>query len=238
MTYVVMADQLNPKDVLISEPQPGDRDIVESYLRNHNSITRQALPSNATVQVPVYKNRLDVIKFSEYFEKAMYRIVFPIAALSGEGGGILDNSSNLAKEDLFFSFVDFWRQKICRATRPKGQFLLDVNGYGKEGYKYALVPAPVAPRNIIIEEKIMDAAASMNKITTAEYRAWLNSTVVGFRPENNYETKLLDQITSLPAANIPAGADTPITQKVLSGKQDFSSAVADNLKANIKKVGG
>jgi hypothetical protein len=160
----------------------------------------------------------------------MYRIVFPIAAISGEGGGILDNSSNLAKEDLFFSFVDFWRQKICRSTRPKGQFVLNINGYGKQGYKYALIPAPVAPRNIIIEEKIMATAIQQGRITTSEYRGWLNSTVLGFRPEDDFENKL----GLVKPAEMPASANNQAIQNVLNGKKEISDVVAEKVQETTK----
>ena len=185
MSFVVMAEQLNPKELQITDENlPGTGEIVSNILTSNNGIEKYPLPPNVTMNYPQYKDREDVHKFFKFYEQIMYRIVYPTAALSAEGGGILDNSSNIVKSQIFYDHISAWRSKVSRGFNPLGNYLLDINGYKKKGYKYELIPSPIAARDIEIEAKIMAVAVKFAKVSTSEYRAWLNSTVQGLRLEN------------------------------------------------------
>jgi len=185
LSFVVMYEQLNPKEIQITDENlPGTKETVSNILTSNNAIERYPLPPNVSMNIPKYDNRDDVHKFFKFYEQIMYRVVYPVAALSSEGGGILDNSSNIVKSQIFYDHISSWRNKVAWATNQLGNYLLDVNGYKKKGYRYEMIPAPIAARDIEIEAKIMDTAITFGKVTTSEYRAWLNSVVQGLRLEN------------------------------------------------------
>ena len=185
LSFVVMYEQLNPKEIQITDENlPGTKETVSNILTSNNAIERYPLPPNVSMNIPDYKNRDDVHKFFKFYEQIMYRVVYPVAALSSEGGGILDNSSNIVKSQIFYDHISSWRNKVAWTTNQLGNHLLDINGYKKKGYRYEMIPAPIAARDIEIEAKIMDTAITFGKVTTSEYRAWLNSVVQGLRLEN------------------------------------------------------
>jgi hypothetical protein len=187
MSFVVMAEQLNPKELQITDENlPGTGQIVSDILTSNNGIEKYPLPPNVTMNYPQYKDREDVHKFFKFYEQIMYRIVYPIACLTSSdgGGGILDNSSNIVKSQIFYDHISSWRSKVARGTNPLGNYLLDINGWKKKGYKYELIPSPIAARDIEIEAKIMNVAVENMKVSTSEYRAWLNSVIQGLRLEN------------------------------------------------------
>lgn len=213
LTYVVMGEQINPKNVKVSDPQPGDDDIVKKYLESSGSVDKVALPSNMEVEIPEYIDRQDILEFFKFYEKLMYRVIFPVAAISGEGGGLLDNSSNLAKEDLFYGFIDCYRQRICRSFNRLGNYWLDINGYKKKGYSFQYVASPISPRNIIAESKIMASSLQNAMISSEEYRTWLNSSVIGLRLEDNFDFE--NQLNLVKSAKVPAAAQNKDIQKAV-----------------------
>jgi hypothetical protein len=190
LSFVVMYEQLNPKELQVTDENlPGTGQIVSDILTSNNAIEKYPLPPNITMTYPQYKDREDVHKFFKFYEQIMYRIVYPVAALTSSdgGGGILDNSSNIVKQAIFYDHISSWRSKVARGANPLGNHLLDVNGWKKKGYKYELIPAPIAARDIEIESKIMSIAIKFGKVSTTEYRAWLNNTISGLRLEDFFE---------------------------------------------------
>lgn len=234
LIHVVMGDQINPKELTITNPTKSDSAIAQEYLQSHNSIQKMALPDNFQVNIPKYYNRQDILEFFNFFEKLMYRVVFPVAAISGEGGGILDNSSNIAKEDIFFSFIDFWRQKIIRPANIKGNNWLKLNGFSLRDYKFELLAAPVAPRNVEIEAKIMTSKEMLTILKKVEIRNWLNSSVQGLKLEDLDEEELEGLGLPVPESI----SKNEVLQKVVKGDNDLEDLKDDNVRkvANNKKV--
>ena len=233
LIHVVMGDQINPKELTIENPTKSDSAIAQEYLQSHNSIQKMALPNNFTVNIPKYYARQDILEFFKFFEKLMYRVVFPVAAISGEGGGILDNSSNLAKEDVFFSFIDFWRQKVIRSSNIKGNNWLKINGFSRKDYRFELMAAPIAPRNIEIEARIMTSKGIGEYVTKLEMRNWLNSSIQGLKLEDLDEAELDDVL--IPPESI---SKNKVLQKVVNGDNGIDKLQEDNAGkvANGKKV--
>ena len=190
LVYVVLTDQINPKEILISEEMPGDNTILEKYLEGHNGIERVPLPANMSAQHPRFYDRQDIIAFWQMATRELYKIVFPISALS-EGGqnasALLDNTSSMAKQSIFFSYIQSGRIKICREVNKVGNNWLDLNGYFKQGYRFELIPAPIEPKDLEIENKIMTAARSTGDVSQKEYRNWINSSVAGIRLEEEFD---------------------------------------------------
>ena len=234
MVHVVLGDQMNPKELSIENPTKSDSVIAQEYLQSHNSIQKQGLPSNFTVNIPKYYARQDVLEFFKFFEKLMYRIVFPVAAISGEGGGILDNSSNIAKEDIFFGFVDFWRQKVVRSAGIKGNNWLKVNGFNRKDYRFELLASPIAPRNAEIEARIMTAKGVFGVMTKSEVRNWLNGAVQGLKLEDLDE----EELDGLGLQTPESISKNNVLQKVVNGDNDLSKLQEDNARkvANGNKV--
>jgi hypothetical protein len=224
MSFVVMAEQLNPKEYQITDENlPGTSEIVSNVLTSNNGIEKYPLPPNITMNNPKYDNREDVQKFFKFYEQIMYRIVYPVAALSSEGGGILDNSSNIAKQAIFYDHIASWRAKIARSFRSLGNNILDINGWRKKGYKYELVPAPIAARDTEIEAKIMATALKYGKVSTSEYRSWLNSVVMGLRLEDDFE-----EIKEGKEVEAPIDDDIKNKmKKIEKGEKDPSSIVEE-----------
>jgi len=188
LSYVVMSEQINPKEIIDKDSQGSSDNAIVQRMVSNNGVETSLIPADKEMQHPRFYDRKDIIEFFKFFENLMYRVVYPAAALgSGESGGLLDNSSNLAKESIFFSYIDFKRQKLCRELNIKGNLLLELNGFKRQGYSYQCIPAPVVPRNIEIEAKIVPAMAKMNYLTPTEVRSWINSCVVGVKLENDFD---------------------------------------------------
>jgi hypothetical protein len=218
LIYVVMAEQINPKVLYDLEPQgSSDSQIVQTIL-NNNSLDKSSIPVDKKLEYPRFYDRQDILEVFKFFEKLMYRIVYPISSISGEAGGILDNSSNIAKEDIFFSYIDFHRQKIVREAAFKGNLILDINGYKKQGYRYALVPAPTLPRNLTEEGKIIPKVAK-DYLTSSEVRSWINSCIVGIKLEDDFENQV--GIKSNPK-NLDPEIQNKV-QKIVKGQADVES---------------
>ncbi|MFA5696519.1 MAG: hypothetical protein WC917_03655 [Bacilli bacterium] len=228
MIHVVMGDQINPKELKITNPTASDSAIAKEYLQTHNGVQKMGLPDNFEVSIPDYKNRQDILEFFKFFEKLMYRVIFPVAAISGEGGGILDNSSNIAKEDVFYSFIDFWRAKVIRPANIKGNNWLKLNGYNLRDYRFELLAAPVAPRNAEIEAKIMTSKTLLGVVKPAEMRNWLNSSVQGLKLEDLEEEELQDMQLNTPDS---INKNKTLTQ-VVNGDKDLE----DLQESNAQKV--
>jgi hypothetical protein len=221
LIYVVMSEQMNPKELYDKESQGSSDNAIAQRIVNNNGIETSLIPADKQIEHPRFYDRQDIIEFFKFFEKLMYRVIFPIASISGEGGGILDNSSNMAKESIFFSYIDFHRQKLCREINKKGNLLLELNGFKKQGYSYACIPAPVVPRNIEIEAKIIPALAKMNFLTPSEVRSWVNSCVVGIKLEDNFENNSNVGVKTQPG-NLDPNIQNKI-DKMAQGSADLES---------------
>ena len=225
LSFVVMAEQINSKElVILDENVPGNDTLAGNILQSNNGIEQYPLPPNMKFEHPRYYDKKDIQDFFKFYEQIMYRIVYPVAALSSDGGGILDNSSNIAKQAIFYDHIASWRAKVARGYRILGNNLLDVNGYKKKGYKYEMVPAPIAARDTEIEAKIMAVAVTNGKISTAEYRAWLNSVVSSLKLEDTFEEQIQE------GKKVQAPIDQDIKnkmQKIEKGKKDPSSIVEE-----------
>jgi len=225
MSFVVMAEQLNPKELSITDENiPGTFDIANNILKENNNIEQYPLPPNINLGHPRYYDREDVQKFFKFYEQIMYRVVYPVSALSSEGGGILDNSSNRAKESIFYDHISAWRGKASRGAKILGNNLLDINGYKKKGCQYELVPAPIAARDIEIEAKIMQVAVKERKITDSEYRAWLNSVVLGLRLEDEFENSDIQEGKKVQA---PVSEDIQNRMKKIENGEDPGSVIEE-----------
>jgi hypothetical protein len=254
LSYVVMAEQINPKEVYEKENMGSSDGPIVQRIVNNNGVETSLIPADKQVEHPHYYDRQDILEFFKFFEHLMYRIVFPISALAtGDGGGILDNSSNIAKESIFFSYIDFHRQKLCREINKKGNFLLDLNGFKKQGYTYQCVPAPVVPRNIEVERHIMADLAKLNYFTPSEVRSWVNSSVSGIKLEDQFDEsqvgvkvqpKTLDPNLQKKISNIAQGsADLEslweeTEQRIKDGERKISQIALDNseMKSEWKRI--
>ncbi len=194
LIYVVMNEQINPKDLVINDENlPGTSSIASSILEGNNSIENTPIPPNMSINRPHYYDRQDILSFYNFATREMYKIVFPISALSDGGEGksaLLDNSSSTAKMSTFFAYVQSGRLKFCREANKIGNNWLDINGFKKKGYRYELIPAPIEPKDVQNELKIMIAAREKGDISQQEFRNWVNSTVIGIRLEEDFESEV------------------------------------------------
>jgi len=188
LIFQVMANQIDPEEITIeNDIATNSTTVVEKFVQQNNSFDTVPIPTGMTVNHPHYYDKKDILGFFKFFENMLYKITFPTSALSSEGGGLLDASSSYAKEDLFFSYIDFWRYKEVRGANRIGKFWLDLNGYAKQGYYFKLVAPPVTPRNLETEQKIMLESLKSGGISANEFRGWLNSAVNGLELEEEYE---------------------------------------------------
>jgi hypothetical protein len=190
LIYVVLNEQINPKDLVIEdENMPGTAGIAKDILEGNNSFENTPIPSGMSLNRPHYYDRQDVLSFYNFATRELYKIVFPVSALSDGGEGksaLLDNSSAAAKMSTFFAYVQSGRLKFCREASKLGNNWLDINGFKKKGYRYSLIPAPIEPKDTQNELKIMIAARGSGDISQQEYRNWINSSVIGIRLEENF----------------------------------------------------
>jgi len=193
LIYVVMNEQINPKDLVITDENlPGTSDIAKNILEGNNSIENTPIPPNMSLNRPHYYDRQDILSFYNFATRELYKIVFPISALSDGGEGksaLLDNSSASAKMSTFFAYIQSGRLKFCREASKLGNNWLDINGFKKKGYRYSLIPAPIEPKDTQNELKIMIAARGSGDISQQEYRNWINSSVIGIRLQENFESE-------------------------------------------------
>jgi len=192
LIYVVLSKQIDPTDVVETEDLPGNAEISQKIIEGVNSFENMRIPQGLKLEHPIYKDRKDILDFYNAAIREMYKIVFPIAALSdgsgaGGAGALLDNTSSLAKSSVFFSYVQAGRIKFCREVNKVGNNWLDFNGFLKQGYRFEMIPAPIEPKDITIEQKIMAAARASGDISNKEYRNWINASVSSVRLEDNFE---------------------------------------------------
>lgn len=192
LIYVVMSEQINPKELLITDENlPGNDTIAGRILEGSNAIEKVPIPPNMKMEHPKYADRKDILSFYNFATREMYKIVFPVSALSDGGdnksGALLDNSSAAAKMSTFFAYIQSGRIKFCKEANKVGNNWLDVNGFKKKGYRYELIPSNIEPKDIKNELSIMIAARSNGDISQQEFRNWVNTAVVGIRLEENYE---------------------------------------------------
>lgn len=193
LMYVVMSEQINPKELIFTDENlPGNDAIAQKILENNNAIEKVPIPgSSMRMDHPKYDSRLDILSFYNFATREMYKIVFPVAALSdggdGKSGALLDNTSSQAKTSAFFSYVQSGRLKFCKEANKVGNNWLDWNGYRKKGYTYALIPSPTEPKDTKNELQIMLAARKNGDISQREFRVWVNTIVGSIRLEENFE---------------------------------------------------
>ena len=187
LTFQVMANQIDPQELKISGNVPNSESIIQKFVEENNSYDTVPIPSEITIEHPRYYDKTDILDFFKFYENMLYKIVFPTSVLSSEGGGLLDASSSYAKEDIFFTNIDFSRYRIRTGTQQIGNLWLDLNGYKKQGYKFQLVAPPVAPRNIQTEKEIMLESYKQGGISKGELREWLSQTVIGLELEQEIE---------------------------------------------------
>ena len=190
MIFVVVTNQIDPKDIIETEELPGNAEISQQIIEGVNPIENMRIPPGLSIEHPRYYDRKDIIEFYQASIREMYKIVFPVAALSdhgASGAALLDNSSSQAKSSVFFSYVQSGRIKFCHEATKVGNNWLDFNGFLKRGYRFEMIPAPIEPKDVTIEQKIMEAARKTGDISREEYRSWINSTVAGIRLEEKFE---------------------------------------------------
>jgi hypothetical protein len=192
LIYVVMSQQLNPSELIVADENlPGNDAIAQKILENNNAVEKVAIPSNMRMEHPKYSDRKDVLSFYSFAQRELYKIVFPISALSdgaeGKGGALLDNSSAAAKMSTFFAYIQSGREKLCKEINKVGNNWLDFNGFKKQGYKYACIASPIEPKDVKNELQIMISARKSGDISLQEYRSWINSCVIGIKLEENFE---------------------------------------------------
>jgi hypothetical protein len=192
LIYVVLSKQIDPTDVIETEDLPGNAEISQKIIEGVNSFENMRIPQGLKLEHPVYKDRLDILKFYNAAIREMYKIVFPVAALSdgGENGSaLLDNTNSASKSAVFFSYVQSGRIKFCREVNKVGNNWLDFNGFLKQGYRFEMIPAPIEPKDTTIEKTIMSAARKSGDISSREYRNWINASVAGVRLEDDFENE-------------------------------------------------
>jgi hypothetical protein len=191
LIYVVMSQQLNPSELVITDENlPGNDSIAQKILESSNAVEKVPIPSNMKIEHPKYSDRKDVLSFYSFAQRELYKIVFPISALSdggeGKGGALLDNSSAAAKVSTFFAYIQSGRMKFCKEANKIGNNWLDWNGFKKQGYRYEILPAPVEPKDVKNELQIMINARKIGDISQQEFRNWINSCVIGVRLEEDF----------------------------------------------------
>jgi len=189
LSFQVMANQIDPQELKIRGSNPGSdiQDKIERFVKENNSYDVTPLPEEVEITHPQYHDKKDILEFFKFYENMLYKIIFPTSVLSSEGGGLLDASSSYAKEDIFFTSIDFARSRVSSGTQQIGNLWLDMNGYKKQGYKFRLVAPPVAPRNIQTEKEIMLESFKQGGISKGELREWLNQTIIGLELEKEEE---------------------------------------------------